>query len=164
MTRSSFMRIVLVVGSVLILVGVGLMTWMLVTEDERNNIVVDLFDDDPDSLKFESLSLVPGQECEYNVRLKSEHSKTYDLEFDFVDLGEGTLKNFARVKVIANGNVVCDELLADAMEDDNIVFPVDFKANDKNEIKIVYYLPLDVGNEAKKAEAQFELVLTASNE
>ena len=62
MIRSSFMRIVLVVGSVLILVGVGLMTWMIVTEDERNNIVVDLFDDDPDSLKFESLSLVPGQE------------------------------------------------------------------------------------------------------
>ena len=57
MIRSSFMRIVLVVGSVLILVGVGLMTWMIVTEDERNNIVVDLFDDDPDSLKFESLSL-----------------------------------------------------------------------------------------------------------
>ena len=54
MIRSSFMRIVLVVGSVLILVGVGLMTWMIVTEDERNNIVVDLFDDDPDSLKFES--------------------------------------------------------------------------------------------------------------
>ena len=66
--------------------------------------------------------------------------------------------------MIANGNVVCDELLADAIEDDNIVFPVDFEANDKNEIKIVYYLPLDVGNEAKKAEAQFELILTASNE
>jgi hypothetical protein len=28
----------------------------------------------------------------------------------------------------------------------------------------VYYMPLDVGNEAKNTEAVFKLVLTASNE
>ena len=36
---------------------------------------------------------------------------------------------------------------------------------DKNtEFQIVYYLPIDVGNEAKNAEALFGLMLTASNE
>jgi hypothetical protein len=29
---------------------------------------------------------------------------------------------------------------------------------------MVYYLPVDIGNEAKNAEAVFELLLTASNE
>ena len=35
---------------------------------------------------------------------------------------------------------------------------------ENTELKIVYYLPLEVGNEAKKAEAFFELLIKASNE
>ena len=40
----------------------------------------------------------------------------------------------------------------------------DFRENKNTELKVIYYLPLDVGNEAKNAEAIFELQLTASNE
>ena len=51
-----------------------------------------------------------------------------------------------------------------AFEKEKIVLPVDFDEGENTELKIVYYLPLDVGNEAKNAEAVFELLLTASNE
>ena len=31
-------------------------------------------------------------------------------------------------------------------------------------MKIVYYMPIEIGNEAKNAEAIFDLLLTATNE
>lgn len=165
MPKSKLMRIILIAGSVLIIVGVSLMGWMLATEDERGVIEVKLEDGKTESLAFEDLTLVPGEECEYIIKLEKSGASKYDLELDFVDTDEEkTLKNYARVKILANGEVVSDELLADAFENEKIILPVDFDEGKNTELKIVYYLPLEVGNEAKKAEAFFELLLKASNE
>ena len=165
MPKSNLMRIILIAGSVLIIVGVSLMGWMLATEDERGVIEVKLEDGKTESLAFEALTLVPGEECEYTIQLEKTSASQYDLELDFVDTDkEKTLKDFARVKIIANGEVISDDLLADAFENEKIILPVNFDEGENTELKIVYYLPLDVGNEAKNAEAVFELLLTASNE
>ena len=165
MPKSKLMRIILIAGSVLIIVGVSLMGWMLATEDERGVIEVKLEDGKTESLAFEDLTLVPSEECEYTIQLEKTSASKYDLELDFVDTDEKkTLKNYARVKIVANGEVISDELLADAFEKEKIVLPVDFDEGENTELKIVYYLPLEVGNEAKNAEAVFELLLTASNE
>lgn len=164
MAKSKLMRIILVAGSALIIVGVSLMGWMLATEDERGVIEVKLEDGKTESLAFADLTLVPGEECEYTVKLEKSGASKYDLELDFVETEEKTLKNYAYVKIIANGEVICDELLATVFENDNIVLPVNFDEGKNTELKIVYYLPIEVGNEAKKAEAVFELLLTASNE
>ena len=164
MPKSKLMRIILIAGSVLIIVGVSLMGWMLATEDERGVIEVKLEDGKTESLAFEDLTLVPGEECEYTIQLKKTSASKYYLELDFVETEEKTLKNYARVKIVANGEVISDELLANAFEKEKIVLPVDFEEEKNTELKVVYYLPLDVGNEAKNAEAIFELLLTASNE
>lgn len=164
MPKSKLMRIILVAGSVLIIVGVSLMGWMLETEDERGVIEVKLEDGKTESLVFENLTLVPGDECEYIIQLEKTSASKYDIELDFVETEEKTLKNYARVKIVANGEVISDELLADAFEKEKIVLSVDFDNGKNTELKVVYYLPIDVGNEAKKAEAVFELLLTASNE
>ena len=165
MNKSVLMRVVTLAAGALILVGVSLMTWMLVTDEERNNIKVNLTDGDTEVLEFEVVSLVPGEECEYDIQLKGDNAKQYDLGLDFVDTDEDkTLKNFARVKILANGELIRDELLADIFESEDIVLPVDFNEGKNTELKIVYYLPLDVGNEAKNAEAVFELRLKATNE
>ena len=165
MPKSKIMRIILVAGSLLIIVGVSLMGWMLSTEDERGVINVKLEDDKTESLAFKNLTLVPGEECEYVIKLEKSGVNKYDMELDFVDKDEEkTLKNFARVKIISGDEVVCDELLVDAFGNERIVLPVDFDEGKNTELKIVYYLPIEVGNEAKKAEAVFELLLKASNE
>ncbi len=140
------------------------MTWMLATEDERNNIVVNLSDDNTEIVEFEALTLVPGEQCEYRIKLKNKNANEYDLSLDFVELEDKTLKNFARVKIVSKDEVLYDELLADAFEDENIVFPIDFEVFRNTELRVIYYLPIEVGNEAKNAEALFKLVLTASNE
>ena len=168
MSKSTILRIVLIAGSVLIIVGVALMTWMLATEEERNVIQINISDMSDDgatkTIEFESLGLVPGEECEYTLKLKSDNSKKYDLYLDFVEVEEKTLKEFARVRIVSNGEIVCDELLADAFLMEPLVLPVDFTENRNTEMRIVYYLPIEIGNEAKNAEAVFDLILTATNE
>ena len=164
MPKSKLMRIILIAGSVLIVVGVSLMGWMLSTEDERGVIEIKLEDGKTESLAFEDLTLVPGEECEYTIQLEKTSASKYDLELDFVETEEKTLKNYARVKIVANGNVISDELLADAFENEKIFLHVDFDEGKNTELKIVYYLPIEIGNEAKNTEAAFDLLLTASNE
>ena len=164
MTRSNLLRIILTVGSVLIIVGVALTGWVLATEDERGAIEVKLKRGETKTLTFEDLALVPGEEHEYIVQMKKVITSQYHLELDFVEIEETELKYYARVKILSNDEVICDELLADAFEKEKMVLAVDFDKGENTELKIVYYLPIDVGNEAKKAEAVFELLLTASNE
>lgn len=164
MPKIKLMRIVMIVGSVLILAGVSIMWGAMVIEEEQNVIEVELDNEETQSIEFEGLGLIPGGECEYTIKLEDSGSDKYDLTLNFVETEEKTLKNFARAKIIANCEVVCDELLATIFEKEDIILPVDFKENINTELRIVYYLPIEVGNEAKNAEATFELLLTASNE
>jgi dihydroneopterin aldolase len=93
------------------------------------------------------------------------YAEIYDVSLVFVDKDKDmTLKHYARVKIMLGEEVVCDELLADVFENDDIVLDVDLTEKKSTELKIVYYLPIEIGNEAKNAEAVFELQLTASNE
>ena len=164
MQKSKLMQIILIVGSILIIVGVSLMTWMLATEDDRNVIRVQIDEGESKPVKFEALTMVPGDECEYSVKLVKGGTNKFDLKFDFVETGDGTLKNYARVKIIVRDNVVYDDVLVNTLENKNILLSVDFGEDKNTEFQIVYYLPIDVGNEAKNAEALFGLMLTASNE
>ena len=167
MPKSILMRILLIAGSAMIIVGVSLMGWMMATEEEQNVIRVELDEGDTETVGFEALALVPGESCEYTVLLKKESTAKFDLRLQLSETEAGragTLKNFARVKILSGETVLYDELLLDAFTDEAILVPVDFDQNQNTELKLVYYLPIGIGNEAKNAEAEFELLLTASNE
>ena len=45
-----------------------------------------------------------------------------------------------------------------------LFLPVHFDLLHNTELTVEYYMPIEIGNEAKNAEAHFELHLTASNE
>ena len=165
MTRGQFMRLVLISASSLIIVGVIIMAIVLSLEGAEDVIKVDIDSKEAQVVEFESLSLIPGESCEYVIKLDGDRSSQYDVTLDFVDLDkEKTLKNFARVRVESGEEIICDKLLVDAIEKEDVTVPVDLKKKKNSELKIVYYLPLDVGNEAKNAEAEFELHIMASNE
>ena len=164
MSKSGWMRVILIAGSVLILVGVSLMIWMIQTEEERNVIEVRLEDGKTKSVHFDGLGLVPGDSCEYTIVLEAQSSKKYDLKLEFVETEEKTLKYYARVAILSGEELLYDELLVTAFEGDAIVLPVDFTEDMNTELTVVYYLPVTVGNEAKKAEAVFDLLITATNE
>ena len=164
MTRKIIARFLLVASSVLTLIGVGLMWNSLATSDEANEITVEVQDGFMETVEFKDLMLVPGESCEYTIKLKGDAAEQYELTLDFVEIEEKTLKNFAYVKIISGDEVICDTLLADAFEDDSLVLPVDFTETRNTALTIIYYLPTDVGNEAKNAEALFELHLSAEYE
>ena len=165
MSQTNLKRLIAIVSSGMILIGLGLILLTVATKDDRNHIVVDLSGGKTQTVEFSELCLLPGGECSYNISLKNTtDASECDLILDFVELEEKLLKNFARVQILSKDTVICDELLATVFEDEGIVLPANFKTGDNTELTIVYYLPLDTGNEAKNAEAVFELRLTASNE
>ena len=164
MRGNKHIQILAIVGSVLIIFGISLMCWILLTEEERNVIEIQLDYNKTETIEFADLSLVPGESCEYTVKLGKFGADRYDLSIDFVEKDDKTLKDFVRVKLYADGELVSDELLRDAFENEDIVLPVNYATKQNTELTIVYYLPLDVGNAAKHASTDFELRLKASNE
>ena len=129
MPKSKFMQIILIVGSALILGGVSLLGWILTSDAEQGVIEVELKDGKTQTVEFENLSLVPGEECEYTIKLEKSGSDRCEVNLNFVETEEKTLKNFAYVKIIANDVIICDELLAKVFEGDDIVLQVDFSEN-----------------------------------
>ena len=165
MSHNRFNQIVLASTSLLIIFAVILLWINLASTDDfdvTDTVVVE--DGETKILKFENLSLIPGEQCEYAISLKGDHPKAYDVTFDFEELFDLSLKNFAYVKILADGELLLDELLADAFKNDIIKLHVDFEQEDDVDLLITYYLPVEVGNEAKNAEAVFDLRISASNE
>ena len=72
--------------------------------------------------------------------------------------------DYVYVRVISGNQIVCDDLMVNVCEHSSIVLPVNFKEDKNTELTIQYYFPVNVGNEAKNAEAGFALKLTASKE
>lgn len=167
MTKSRFMQILLIVLSTLIIIGIAIMIWVLVTAESRNEIKVVLKDGKTERVEFEDLALVPGGSCEYTVKLKGDNAKKYELTLDYIDTTETegrSLADFAYVIIISGDNVVYDSSLASALKDEPIVLPVDFRKALNTELTVKYYLPVNVSSEAENLEAEFALLITASNE
>jgi hypothetical protein len=85
------------------------------------------------------------------------------LDLKLVKTKDGTLGDFARVKLLSHGNELYDKLLSEAFDGEAIELEVDLKNHINSELQVVYYLPSDVGNEAKGAEAFFELLVSHKN-
>ncbi len=163
-TRNIIMCTLIIVGSLLIVAGVLMNLWIHTSDDNQSVIEVEVEEGKTESVEFKNFGLVPGSMHEYTIKFKGDRAKQYDLTLDFVEKEDKGLKNFAYVKIISNGETIYDKLLADAFEDDSIELFVDFKGKENTELVIVYYLPTEVGNEAKKAESVFELQFVASSE
>jgi len=164
MKKNKFVRIVLIVLSVMILIGVALIIYILSTVNNHNIIKVNIRDNATQVVEFQDLCLIPGEKCEYTISIGSDTSDKYKVELAFHEIAENTLKNYVHIKIETNEEIVCNQLLATLFDNNNITLFVDLTEDKKNDIKIIYYLPEEIGNEAQNAEANFELLITASNE
>lgn len=171
MSRRRLLQIIVSAASVLIVVGVILMGVIMNTEEDRSVIHVDLDKGEENSTEqkvdFESLALLPGESCEYTLVLEGEESDRYDVTLSLYENQaekNHTLKNFVFLRIESGENVVCDMLLRDVYASEGFTLPVDQTTGENTELRFVYYLPADVGNEAQNAEAFFGLKITASNE
>ena len=164
MKREIIMRIGIIVIAVLILCGV-ILTLLLMNDRVRGNVFDIGLDGNISPIEFEGLKMVPGDSVEYKLAFKGRDAKEYNVNLDFADVDpDGTLKNFVRIKILSGENEIYDELLADAMNGRNLSLNVNFKKAENTELKLVYYMPLEVGNEAKLATSDFRLNITSTVE
>lgn len=164
MKKIKWMRIVLIVMSAFLLISAALVGWISRKYGEENVIEVSIREDTVQTVEFENLCLLPGEQCSYTLSMSSEKAEKYDLKLQFVETEEKTLKHFAYVRIESDGQILCDQLLAEAFESDAMVLPMDFSQNRNTELTVTYYMPSEVGNEAENAEAIFDLRIVASNE
>lgn len=162
-TRKKITNITLIVMCVIILLGVVLTIYFLTAD--KHVIKVSIEPDTTKAIQFEELYLRPSESCEYTLSLSSEYAEEYRLTLRFEDQNTKlTLKDYAYVRIEKDGEVLCDTRLSEIFEQPSIELTVDFTDGKKNDIRIIYYMPEDVGNEAQNAEADFTLLVTATNE
>ena len=164
MKREIIMRVGIIVIAVLILCGV-ILTLLLMNDRVRGNVFDIGLDGNISPIEFEGLKMVPGDSAEYKLAFKGRDAKEYNVNLNFADVDpDGTLKNFIRVKILSGETELYDELLADAMDGKTLDLKVNFKKAENTELKLVYYMPLEVGNEAKLATSDFRLNITSTIE
>lgn len=161
--KKKIINIALIVLSVMILLGVGLTVYLLNTD--KSVIRVSVNPNEEQSVSFEELSLCPGESCSYTLVLDSDVSDRCQVTLNFDDQEPTqTLKQYAYIRMEQDGEVLCDELLATVFQRESTVLTMDFFDGAKREIKISYYIPEDVGNEAQNAEATFDLHIALTND
>lgn len=162
MTKRKLINITLIVMSVIMLIGVALTIYF--STSDRYVIKISIEPDQTKAIRFEELSLHPGESCEYVLSLSSEYAEVYRLVLCFEDQDPTlTLKNYVYVRMEKDGEVLCDIRLSGAFEQKSIECVADFTDNKKDDVRIIYYIPEDVGNEAQNAEADFKLLVMGTN-
>lgn len=167
MIKIKYFKIMITAITALLSVGMMVSLYMQFSSRDDNVIEVYLSDGQTESVQFEELAMIPGDSLEYIIKLKSNDINNGYFTLDFAEISEAeerSLKDFAYVKILIDDKVICDELLSERFKGKDIVLPFDIANKANTELKVIYYMPIDVGNEAKNAEAIFELRLTAENE
>jgi hypothetical protein len=153
--------IVMVLSSVLILIGVAIMAYFLCVSDSEGSFELNLTANGKKKVEFDELFLIPGEQREYTISLRSDLDGQYTLAFDPVEEGDKTLKYYARVKMEIDGEVICDKLLTDFFDDDPILLQCYLTNDEAYDVKFTYYMPIEIGNEAENASADFDIIITA---
>lgn len=136
--------------------------WNLFNSSNGNHTVkVEIENGEGETVPFEKLGLVPGDSVTYDLYLSTTDGPTKSVYLEFYEVQDSPLKDFVRVRILVNDEELCDELLGDLMDSGKIDFNMDLSVGDECKVTLVYYMPIEVGNEAANAEAWFDLCITA---
>lgn len=166
--RNKVMVIVLICSSCLILASAIFLGVLLHHVDERPNTVRLDLEGKAETVEFRGLALHPGESIEYNVDLTNEVGGKCQLSLNFREFEPETraneLQNYVYALIALDGEEVGKVLLKNLLEGELPPIDCTLDKHDPVELKIIYFMPLDIGNEAENTDALFDLVITASNE
>ena len=148
--------------SILILIGVALMIWMLLADYGGRAIKVRVDVDIPVDAGINDVVIVPGYKNEYHLKVTADKPHEYDLTFSFKEQGdtESDLKDNLYILIEYDGVVYCDAKLSELYEQ-GPTMTLQLKRLVAQDVKVVYYIPEEVGNEIKGDTADFGLFITA---
>lgn len=164
MIKTILSRVLIVITAVMTIIGIILMFQTMQASEDPDVITVYVKEGTIETVEFADLALIPGASCQYGIKIKSETAKSCNVHMHLVAKEQKGLEKFAYVKILSGDTVLYEELLETAFSTEGVSFPVDFVSGKNVELTVEYYLPESVGNEAKNAEAVFELQISASNE
>ena len=168
--KRALILILLVSLSLTLLVGAGFATYFLFNSDRDGNVHdIDLQIGGKHEVEFSELDLIPGESVEYEVNLHSEIDVEALVTLDFkrideIPEGVAKLEDYAYARITLEDKVLCDVLISELLDGTHVSFECAIGRDDHCNLKISYYMPSEVGNEAQNAEASFEMIITATNE
>ena len=152
-----------IAAAVLLLVGAGLLAVILLTPN--NDFVKDITLKDNDitseTLNFSANGLKPGDEREYTLNINGKSAGSYKLYFDFVESQSGALKDFVNVTLLY-GDKGETYALSDLLNGAAVCINCNVGVTSGAVIKVIYSMPIGVGNEAQNATTDFAINLTAA--
>ena len=165
--RNKIMAIALTASLLVILASAGFNAYLLWYNDTKDDTIKVGLDKDGETVEFRNLEMTPGDSVEFDIALTNEVEGECQITLDFIDSAPesvNNLKDYLKVIIIFNGEKVYEEELASVIERE--LAPIDCVLDKKKpvEMKIIYLMPIEVGNEAERAEAFIDLKITASNE
>ncbi len=151
---------------VLTLLGVGLGTWSQLSQEKyvtEKNIVLD----DKDKTQTEEMAvklteIIPGDKREYSIFLSALEGDAFNFTVKFEKGSEKSLAPFIDVEIFLDEGSISKTKLTELLNGQEVQFSKTFDATSKLEIKIVYSMGLDVGDEAQNTTADFNIILTAA--
>ena len=165
--KSTFILITLVTLSVSLLTGAAFATYFLLNSDRVDNIHdINLTVNGQERVEFKDLMMIPGESVEYDINLTSEMNAEAYVTLQFIrdESAVGGLEKYAYARIELEGEVLRDALIGELMEKEPIMFRCKLETENIHKLKVTYYMPESVGNEAQNAEASFELLIVATNE
>ena len=149
----------------MILLGVALMIWMLLAKRNGDNIKVKVEIEEinvPKRVDINDYILVPGYENEYTLTVTADRPGDYDLTFSFVEKGneDNILKENLYILIEYDGEIICDDKLSE-LYDQQFYLDIELKRWRGKDIRVVYYVPIEVGNEIQGQVVDFDLYITA---
>ncbi len=163
MQKPKFISAALVTLSVLILVGVIMIYFLLNSQREQDMICIELAEEKCKTVSFEAPCLIPGSSSEYKISLLGKIEDDYRVTLGFSEEAALLLGQYACIRIETEEGVLCDAPLASVLDRSDLFFDCHLTRGEGYHIKIIYYMPVEVGNEAQKTEADFILTFTASS-
>lgn len=126
---------------------------------KTNTFYININNETKEVITLKELNLIPGEKFSYDLNLKSKKNGKYRINLIFNELDDSLLKNYLNVVVINKDDILYEDLLCNSLKDNGIEFKLDFYKNKPINLKIIYYLDQNVGNEVQKELALFELIV-----
>lgn len=121
---------------------------MIVNDNGSSEFIMD-FDD-----------FKPGMKKESKLKIKTKEKGIYSVTLEFIEVEEGDLKKYLDVFIIVDDEVIINSSLEEILNSNNLI---SFKKeiDSSIDLKVVYEMPKDIGNEAQNTNNRINIKVNA---
>jgi len=159
---------ILILTATIVLIMAGIFLTIFLTQSQESfqrNVFIETGGVTRSTLEFSVDKLVPGDQAEYSINMKTETGGSFRVVLDFVTVVDGELKNYVDVVISYGGEVVCEKSLADLLAADFAHAPIvncDIESGEEVKINVTYKIDESHGNEMENTRIDFNIEFTAN--